>query len=246
MQPLIGITSYFLNTRDKDNKPLERYLSPNVYVSYPTYVHRVERAGGIPIDIPYYLDDASVFALAEKLDGILFCGGEDVNPQYYGEPVAGTKTVVPERDALEFKLLDAFFKLRKPIFGICRGEQVINTFFKGSLIQDIARENKGYIEHSRSDNPDSPVHKIAVKTGTRLHSILGETTVNVNSLHHQAARTPGEGLVVSARSEDGLVEGLELPDYPFLLGVQWHPERLDIPPHFALFEEFIRSSRRSS
>ncbi|MDR3230667.1 MAG: gamma-glutamyl-gamma-aminobutyrate hydrolase family protein [Synergistaceae bacterium] len=241
MRPLIGITSYFLNTKDSSNRPLDRYLSSSVYVSYPFYVHKVERAGGIPLDIPYYLDDASILALAGRLDGILFCGGEDIDPKYYGESIDGAQAAVPERDALEFSLFDAFFSARKPIFGICRGMQLMNVFFKGSLIQDIASEKGGYIEHSRSDDSCGLVHKVEIVAKTRVRAILGEDTTEANSLHHQAARRIGEGLVVSARSEDGLTEAVELSDYPFMIGVQWHPERLGMPPHFALFEEFVRS-----
>ena len=243
MQPLIGLTSYFVNTKDRDNKPLEHFLAPNVYVSYPYYPHKVECAGGIPVNIPYYADDATIGALAERLDGILFIGGEDIDPKYYGESFRGSEKVVSERDTLEFKLFEAFFAARKPILGICRGMQLMNVFFKGSLIQDILSENKGYINHSRSDDSYGAVHKVQTVAGTKVHALLGGNAVGVNTLHHQAARKIGEGLVVAATSEDGIVEAIERPDYPFMIGLQWHPERLDMPPHFALFEEFVKAAK---
>ncbi|GHS86415.1 peptidase C26 [Synergistales bacterium] len=242
MRPLIGLTSYYLNPKAPAKAPFRALFDESVYVSHPRYVANVEKAGGIPLDIPYFTDDASVAALAEKLDGILFIGGEDIDPRYYAEPMDGSKDIVQERDDLEIELFESFYKARKPIFGICRGLQLINVFFRGSLIQDIPKEaeasGKSYLRHTRNDAKNETVHKVNTVKGTRLAGLLGES-FGVNSLHHQATRKPGDELVVSAYSEDGLIEGLEHPDYPFLMGVQWHPERLSEAPHFKLFEAFI-------
>ncbi|GHV43973.1 peptidase C26 [Synergistales bacterium] len=245
MRPLIGLTSYYLNQKTPAKSQLRAVFDESVYVSYPQYVSKVEKAGGIPLDIPHYADDASVAALAKKLDGILFIGGEDIDPRYYAEPMDGSKDIVAERDDLEIKLFENFYKARKPILGICRGLQLINVFFRGSLIQDIPKEaeasGKPYLNHTRNDAKNEAVHKVNTVSGTRLAGLLGDG-FGVNSLHHQATRRPGDGLLVSAYSEDGLIEGLEHSDYPFLIGVQWHPERLSEAPHFKLFEAFIAAS----
>ena len=244
MRPLIGVTPYFRDTHDRENAAYEGFISPETYVAYVYYTRKVEQAGGVPVVIPYFYDgDAPARALAARLDGILFTGGEDVDPTYYGEPSAGSKATVAERDANEFKLFDAFYSARKPILGICRGMQVMNVFFRGTLIQDIPSEGKGYINHFQSSEGRgfSVVHSVSVEKGSRLASLMGER-VMVNTMHHQAARQTGEGLVVTAISEDGLIEGLERPDYPFMVGVQWHPERLNVEPHFNLFKAFVESA----
>ena len=243
MKPLIGITSYFLNTKDEKNELLKRYLAPHVYVSYPYYALQIERAGGIPVNIPLFAENASLNALVPRIDGVLFCGGEDIAPDRYGETPKGAENWVQERDEFEFKLFKAFFEAQKPIFGICRGMQLMNVFFKGSLIQDIPSEDRGYLKHSQSDESFSPVHAISTVKGTRLNALLGDD-FRVNTLHHQAARQVGEGLDVSAHSEDGLIEAIERPNYPFMMGVQWHPERLSGEEQIVLFKEFIASASR--
>ena len=120
----------------------------------------------------------------------------------------------------------------------------MNVFFRGSLIQDIPSEGKDYLDHDQHSEGGgfTVVHGVSVKKGTLLASLVGEK-VRVNTLHHQAARKVGEGLIVTATSEDGLIEGLERPDYPFMLGVQWHPERLNEAPHSNIFKAFVESAK---
>jgi len=245
MKPLIGVTPYFRDTPDRENADYEGFISPETYVSYVYYTLKVEQAGGVPVVIPYFYDgDISALALAERLDGVLFTGGSDIDPKYYGEPIAGAKSIVAERDAQELRLFNAFYSARKPILGICRGTQLINVFFHGSLIQDISSEGKeDYLNHFQSSEGGfSVVHGVSVKKEARLASLVGEN-VRVNTMHHQAVRKVGDGLIVSAMSEDGLIEGIERPDYPFMLGVQWHPERLNEEPHFNLFKAFVESAK---
>ena len=246
MKPLIGVTPYFRNDVGGESSRREGFISPEAYVSYVYYTRKVELAGGVPIIIPYFYDKASVRLLAEKLDGVLFTGGEDIDPKYYGEAPAGSNAAVPERDAQELELFGAFYALRRPILCICRGVQLMNVFFHGSLIQDIASEGPGYLEHSQSSEGGfATVHGVSVERGTRLASLVGES-VRVNSMHHQAVRRAGEGLIVAARAEDGIAEGLECPDYPFMLGVQWHPERLNQEPHLNIFTAFVESARSTA
>lgn len=241
MRPLIGITSYYLDTDNEKKQYLNHCLAPNVFVSYPFYANKIEQAGGIPVNIPF-LGDEALDQLIQRLDGVLFCGGEDVEPKYYGEAPNGAEGFCPERDDFELKLFKHCYDAQKPILGICRGMQLMNVFFKGTLIQDIPSENKGYLNHSRIDASCQPVHGVSTVAGTRLNALLGEE-LHVNTLHHQAVRLPGEGLTVAAQSEDGLIEAIELKHYPFLMGVQWHPERLDgEASQTPLFEDFVRSS----
>ena len=243
MKPLIGVTSYFRDTHDRKNEVYEGFISPETSVSYVYYSRRVEQSGGVPVVIPRYYDgDVSARILAERLDGILFTGGEDVDPKNYGEAPAGSEGSVAERDAQELKLFDAFYSARKPVLGICRGAQIMNVFFRGSLIQDIPSEGKGYLDHTQhSKGGFSVAHSVSVEKGSRLASLTGDKVI-VNTLHHQAVRKVGDGLAVSAISEDGLIEAIERPDYPFMLGVQWHPERLNEEPHINIFKAFIEST----
>ena len=245
MRPLIGVTSYLKRYQDEKNSRFDGFLSPD-FISYPYYTRKIELAGAVPVDIPYFYDmEASVKTLAGRLDGILFIGGEDIDPKYYGEPVAGSEKIVPERDSLEMQLFDAFYRARKPVLGICRGMQLMNVFFKGSLIQDISSEKKGYLEHVQSSEGGfAPAHGVSVTKGTLLASLVGES-VRVNTLHHQAARKVGEGLIVAAESEDGIIEAVEMPEYPFMLGVQWHPERLGEEPHFNIFKAFVSAALKA-
>jgi putative glutamine amidotransferase len=245
MRPLIGVTPYFKDTPDRQNSCYAGFISPESSVTYVYYTRKVEEAGGVPVTIPYFNDgDALPKILSDRLDGILFTGGEDIDPKYYDELPAGSEASVRERDAQEIKLFDAFYSERKPIFAICRGVQLMNVFFHGSLIQDISSEGKGYLNHALQSEGGgfSVVHDVSVEKGTLLASLVGENA-KVNSMHHQATRKVGEGLIVTAVSEDGVIEGLEHPDYPFMLGVQWHPERLNEEPHLNLFRAFVESAK---
>jgi putative glutamine amidotransferase len=248
MRPLIGLTPYFRDTPDRLYSDCAGYISPETSVSQVYYTRKIEEAGGVSVVIPYYYDgDASARILAERLDGILFTGGEDIDPKYYGEIPAGAEAAAAERDVQEFKLFEAFYSARKPILGICRGSQLMNVFFRGSLIQDIPSEGKGYIDHTRYSEGGgfTLVHGVSVEKGTLLASLTGEK-VRVNTMHHQAVRKVGDGLIVAAVSEDGLIEGVERPGYPFMLGVQWHPERLNDEPHLNIFKALVESAKSAS
>jgi putative glutamine amidotransferase len=156
------------------------------------------------------------------LDGLVLSGGIDLNPHLYGEerhPEADEPN--DARDETELRLLHEALTQDLPVLAICRGMQLMNVAMGGSLEQHIAARDV----HQRYDlQKRLPVHGVEVKAGTRLAGILGEGKVAVNSRHHQAVSRLGEGVTVSARSEDGVVEGIELPTQRFAVGVQWHPE----------------------
>jgi putative glutamine amidotransferase len=171
------------------------------------------------------------------VDGILFSGGRDLPPSFYREAEIHdkTETLAPERATAEIALAAAAIESGLPVLGICMGCQLINVALGGSLFQDIPSEIGTAINHGRDDAGDKPVHTVRLEAGSRLHAIAGLGEMPVNSTHHQAVKALGRGLTAVARADDGVVEAVELPGR-WVLGVQWHPERLrDTGKHMALF-----------
>lgn len=203
------------------------------------YVEALRAAGGFPMLAPD-ADQDDAICLAGRADGLLLTGGVDIAPQYYGEtklPACGIAD--PLRDRLELLLIQAFLTERKPIFGICRGLQMINVMLGGTLYQDIP----GQLKKPHTYNS---VHPATAVTGSLFHRLFGDTFA-VNSLHHQAIRQPGRDLIPAVYSEDGtIVEAVVHRALP-IIGVQWHPERMtgpnrwtaDGPDMSPLFGEFI-------
>lgn len=190
---------------------------------------------------------------AEDYDGILFTGGEDVNPSLYGEFKRHESVHThPARDEFEIALLDHALRRRLPILGICRGVQMINVKFGGTLYQDMNLEAAPQLEHRQTDlgKPrQAPTHTVLVTDPESNLGAMVPGTCRVNSLHHQAVKRLGRGLKVTARSEDGFVEAVEAADdYPFLLAVQWHPE--EMVPQSAeqrgIFVEFVAKCREAA
>jgi putative glutamine amidotransferase len=185
----------------------------------------------------------------EHYDGVLFAGGGDIDPGFYGDQKR-YPDIKPDRarDKFEFRLLDTCVHQRLPILGICRGIQTINVKLGGTLYQDVVNDGVTELDH-RSSNPRSrAVHGIVVtEPGSQLAQIL-PTSCRVNSLHRQAIKRLGRGLRVTAHSEDGLVEAVEsAEDYPFLMAVQWHPEEMvDQPEQRKLFEQFVAKCREAA
>ncbi len=207
------------------------------------YVAGIKRAGGearwIELDDP---EKAAKEAL--ECDGLLLPGGADVEPALYGEEKSDKCGKTNEvRDAAESIIFPSFLKTGKPIFGICRGSQMLNVLCGGTLYQDISDIQK--YSHTAYLKKSFSAHKVTVKKGTKLHEILGRDEIGVNSLHHQAVKNVGETLVAAAVSSDGIIEAVEMPEHPFCIAVQWHPEFLGMhsKPHQNLFNEFIRHAR---
>lgn len=223
MKPLIGITSYrhVFPTRSTGPNLLGSVLSDD-------YAHGVETAGGLPVILPFAERKASISEYADVLDGLLLSGGDDVTPELYGEePRVGLGEVSPERDELEIALISAMVDRGKPILGICRGIQILNVAFGGSLYQDLNREWRGSIQHSQKARRSHLSHTVHIQPASRLYELLGgRPQVRCNSFHHQAIRNVGNPLIPVAWDEEGLVEGVEHPELPFVVGVQWHPENL--------------------
>lgn len=216
MRPRIGIAC---STMDE----VEGHGVRRMNVPAP-YVARVVEAGGLPVLLPV-VDPGLVGELLALLDGLLVIGGDDVDPAAYGAaPHPDLGPVDAARDRFELALLRAAAAADLPTLGICRGLQVMNVAFGGTLIQHVPGEVEGALVHGgRYD----ACHDVAVVPGSRLASVLEATTAAVNSHHHQAVARPAPSLVVTARAADGVVEAAEDPTRRLLLGVQWHPERME-------------------
>ena len=177
-------------------------------------------------------------------DGLLIPGGDDVDPKLYGQiksEKCGKQN--PLRDRLDPALLQAFLPTGKPILGICRGMQMLNVHLGGTLHQDIKDQQQ--LCHQEAARKAKPVHDVLIAEGTHLHSILELDRLNVNSLHHQAVDRLGDGLIISAKSEDSFAEAIELIGHPFCLAVQWHPEMLarKCAGHNAILTAFINACK---
>ena len=207
------------------------------------YLNAILDHGGIPCPLVPTTDPARIADLWESLDGLLFSGGVDVDPLHYGETVKHpTVEINPGRDAFELTLFEAFLKTRKPILGICRGVQLMNVGLGGSLVQHIEG-------HRQTPAPRNELtHEVLVADDSLLARLCGCTRLPVNSFHHQAVKHLGKGAVISAITENGVVEGIELPQtlHPFFLGVQWHPEHFyrEHPAASALFSGFIDACKQ--
>ncbi len=231
-KPLIGIASDVLTA------PGER---DRAFV-FTTYVDALRRAGAVPVLVPPQPENAP--AVVEGLDGLILAGGEDCDPAVYGdEKHPTTEPMDPRRQSNDLTLARAARDGGIPTLGICLGVQVMNVAAGGTLIQDINSAIETDIEHA-SEPSDRGRHGVTIEPGTKLASILGDRELAVNSSHHQAIRDLGEGLRVTAHAPDGIIEGLEDPQHPFYVGVQWHPEDMGGEESAErLFGAFIEAAR---
>lgn len=208
-KPLIGIT---MDIRETE-KGLYQYIHKN-------YLDAIEMAGGTALALPISYDEESIKAVIKAIDGLILSGGGDIHPSYYSEEVI-TKLYLTPNDRIDFELslFRDMMKLRKPILGICYGMQLINIAMGGNLYQDIKKQVPRSEDHRKN-------HSIRIGPEGRLHNIMDKVEViDVISSHHQGIKDIGRDLAISAEAEDGIIEAIEMEDYPFLIGVQWHPER---------------------
>jgi putative glutamine amidotransferase len=232
-------------------------LSASLSVKYD---FAVTQSGGIPVTAPATTDRALLAEAVRRVDGVLLTGGDDINPDLYARnlPRAVRKTVetTPDgggRDLRELVLLDEVFRQRKPLLAICRGHQLLNIALGGELVADIRRQVPGALNHQRMDKAGEIVHEAALTAGSLLAKITGKRILGVNSSHHQAVLKPAETLTAVARTRDGIVEAMEWKAetarrMPFLMSVQFHPERLTekFAEHRAIFSAFTRACARNS
>lgn len=218
-------------------KPLTR--TGNINEAYP---NAIKNSGG---ELKMIETKEEIDNLIQNADGILLPGGADVNPVLYNEEKKEyCGKINDKKDDFEIYLIEKAREKKIPILGICRGIQVLNVKFGGTLYQDIGKDMRNSLNHDRFDNgPRSFLaHEVSIEESSMLHKILGTDRVETNSLHHQGVKDLGQGLVATGFTSDGLVEALEMPSYPYLVAVQWHPEELTNNPIWKkLFDSFVEA-----
>jgi len=216
------------------------------------YCLAVAAAGGLPWIAPAIPAKVLVAQSVARSDGVMLTGGDDVQTKLYAPKLNGKlkKTVSepePDRDLFELMLIEETFRQGKPLFAICRGHQMLNVAFGGTLIVDIPLQCPGALEHRRTDKKNQVVHDAQLTDGSLLANITGRKKLGMNSSHHQAIGKLAEPFVATARSKDGVIEAIELKPgaarLPFFLAVQFHPERLYArhAEHLKLFQHFVRA-----
>lgn len=241
VKPLIGLTCYRhkleLTTPGPD---LQGAMLAD------DYSQGVEAAGGIPLLIPYLTTPEAVRSVVERMDGLLLTGGNDVCPETYKtEPQIGLGSVYPERDWIEVRLVQEAMQMGKPVFGICRGMQLLNAALGGTLVQDLTRARRGKIQHNQKAPRHHLSHTVHVKRDSRLFGLLGNVkSLKTNSFHHQAVRDVAPALTAVAWDEEGRIEGVESTEHPFVVAVQWHPENLwrTSPEFLGLFRGLVEAA----
>ncbi len=206
------------------------------------YVTSIELAGGVPLLLPPVKDNSDIEKQLELIDVLIMSGGNDVDPVLYGEEHSELlEEICPNRDRYELELLKMAHKKGIPIFGICRGLQLINVAFGGSLYQDISHFPDETIDHNQQGVGDTPFHPVNIEEGTLLAQIVGKNSLATNSFHHQAIKKLSPDFKVNARTEDGLIEGIESKEGSPVLAVQWHPEIMAGTDFFnlKLFQYFV-------
>jgi putative glutamine amidotransferase len=229
--------------------------SISLSLNYPS---AIKAAGGIPSVVPCLPDPDFVTEAVKRCEGVVLTGGDDIQPSLYIKDLSVElqKTVhsaAPERDLFELMLLDEVFRQRKPLLAICRGHQILNVALGGTLIVDIPTQVANAINHARTDLKNKVVHEAQLKPGSQLAEITGKARLGVNSTHHQAVGKVAKPLRANAVSMDGIIEGMELAQgarsmLPWLLSVQFHPERLfpQHAEHLDIFKAFVQACVRNT
>ena len=211
-----------------------------------SYLNAVSLGGGTPIILPITADKEQMDASLDLCDGILFCGGIDVNPLLYHQtPHLLLGACNMEYDCFQITIMKKVLERNMPMLAICRGIQLLNVVRGGSLYQDVTLQPKEAMRHMQKEEDRSrPSHKVQIMEGTVLSKIF-RSEVLTNSYHHQSVKDLGEGLIVSAKAEDDTIEAIEMADHPFQIGVQWHPECMvqSSPSMRELFREFVNASK---
>lgn len=243
-RPVIGITMQALEAVPDE--------LPSCWILGQRYVQSLRTAGAVPWLVPTLAEDLiTLREIYNRLDGLALTGGVDVDPASYGEskePSCGR--TCPPRDEAETQLIRWALAARKPIFAICRGLQILNVALGGSLYQDLSSQLPNSIKHDYFPNEDHTArdflaHTVEVARDSRLRELLGDSSIRVNSMHHQAIKKLAPGLRQSAVAPDGVIEGIEGTNGQFLIGVQWHPEELSDRAETMrrLFASFVDAAR---
>ena len=238
IKPVVGITSDY----NGGDRPEFGGKEETCFIR-ARYVNAVEKMGGIPI-ILSPMDDIkkTIATLLGRIDGLLLTGsGPDIDPRFYGESKNFEYQIISEkRSRFEWALTEGALASQMPILGICSGMQLLNVMSGGSLYQDIRSEMPQALQHDKGPKPS---HRMTIQGDTLLAKIIKQKEIRVNSSHHQGIRKLAPHYIANAYSDDGLTEGIEHPDYPFLMGVQWHPEYLHKEDcSQKIFKAFLKAS----
>ncbi len=241
MEPIIGITA---NSTYIDNRSYPELHKIN---ASPRNISKaVTMAGGIPIILPVNEPEIAR-KYAGLIDGLILAGGEDVTPELYGEDARNSiKVTYPKRDRAEVAITKEAISKGIPILGICRGLQLLNVIYGGTLYQDITENEDIFVKHIQETPSNHPIHTIKVEEDSYLASFMANE-IQVNSFHHQIIRDLGEGLSISAMSSDGAIEAIEaIDENQSVVAIQWHPENLYYKDddHFSLFKNLVDRSRK--
>jgi len=246
-RPLIGVTTSEVrlppNSRPlKEGDPPQREMALGL-----PYLKAIERAGGLPVVLPP-LETGAIPALLDRLSGVCLSGGPDLDPTGYGAAAhAELGPTEPDLDRFELEVAREADRRGMPLLGICRGLQALNVARGGTLHQHLADVTDGEVDHRQALPGTVPTHAVRVAAGSLLAAVLGGEQCQVNSFHHQAVDRLGAGLRAVAWAPDGIVEGVESPGRPLLLGVQWHAEGLVADPgQLRLFERLVEGASRWS
>jgi len=239
--PLIGITCSRVTGGAWGMYSLGHFMD----YTFSDYSQAILYAGGAPVIVPAAQNRKSLSRVLDSVQGLILSGGPDVHPKRYGEePMAGLGEVDEALDSMELMAAGLALERDIPILGICRGIQVLNIALGGTLYQDIPSQMPDSICHTPKTDKAVNTHTVRVEVKSRLRRILGKPEIWVNGKHHQAVKDPAPGLVVTARARDGVIEAVEHPGKPYVIGVQWHPEGTwrDDPFSKKLFRSFLRAA----
>ncbi|MBN1673946.1 MAG: gamma-glutamyl-gamma-aminobutyrate hydrolase family protein [Kiritimatiellae bacterium] len=242
-KPIVGITTGRYNRR-----PLPDELQTSLVACSAAYPQAVERSGGAPLLLPWTGEGEVLASVMPAVDALLLSGGGDIVSLRYGEePHPRTRYQDPVRDAAELALIGIALDRGLPILGICRGIQALNVALGGTLVQDVASEVSGAVQHDTHERHPVLSHTVDIEPGSLLARILGATRTAVNSWHHQAVKALGKGLRVNARARDGVIEGVEADDGRPVLAVQCHPEASsrEYPLFQKLFDWLVAEAGRA-
>lgn len=240
MKPIIGIMAHPTLNEYRGNKATIHSCGEN-------YLFSVEAAGGIPLILPIFDDPEALDRYTAMCDAYIVPGGIDVNPISYGEqPHPLLETTRLDYDEYQLHLIKCMLRTEKPMLAICRGIQIMNVAFGGTLYQDVSLHGPGTMRHSQREiMPGGISHKVIIEEGSILQRLYGNE-LWTNSYHHQAIKDLGEGLRVTARAEDGIIETVEAVDHPYMHAVQWHPESFFVRKDnymLPIFEDFIKACK---
>ena len=243
-RPLIGVTTSEVRLADQHQQTPEGEPPRPEMALGLSYLRAIEAAGGLPVVIPP-LPREAVAPLVRQFAGVCFSGGPDIDPSAYGsDPDPNLGPTWRDIDLAELAVVREADALRMPILAICRGAQALNVSRRGTLFQHLPERFGDSVLHRQPGHGPKPAHAVTIEPGTLLASVMGATTIEVNSYHHQAANDLGRGLRAVAWSPDGVVEAIEAPASDFVLGVQWHAESMvETPGHERVFPAFVTAAQ---